>query len=106
MNARNKGHAYERKIAKELKDFYPDCVTSRYGNRMMDDMGVDLINTDPFNVQCKAVERLGTYHDILKSMPEDNNYNLIFHKRNNRGEVVVMSKDDFYELLYMLKGII
>jgi hypothetical protein len=36
-------------------------------------------------------------------MPEDNNYNIIIHKRPNKGEVVVMDKNSFYELVKMLK---
>jgi len=35
-------------------------------------------------------------------MPKDNNYNVIFHKRNRLGEVVVMTKEDFYDILQML----
>lgn len=107
MNQRVKGHAYERKLAKEFRDLgWIDCKTSRYESRMIDDLKVDLTNTKPFNIQAKAVERLGSYHKILDEMPKDTNYNLIFHKRNNKGEVVVMSKDDFYELVNMLKQVI
>jgi Holliday junction resolvase len=80
-HSKNKGSAYERKIAKEFREFgFEDCKTSRFESKMLDDSGVDLTNTGFFSVQCKAVERLGNYHDILKSMPVDNNYNVIFHK--------------------------
>ena len=103
-NSRNKGSSYERKLAKEFRSFgFTDCKTSRYASKMLDDMKVDLTNTGFFNVQAKAVERLSpSYHEILKSMPKDSNYNIIFHKRNNKGEVVVMSKEDFYEILEMM----
>jgi len=36
-------------------------------------------------------------------MPNNENYNLIFHKRNNKGEVVVMSKNSFYALIEKLR---
>ena len=101
---RDKGHAYERAIAKEFRELgFSKCKTSRYESKMLDDMKVDLTHTGFFNVQLKAVERLSpSYHDILDSMPKDHNYNVIFHKRNRKGDVVVMSKDDFYELTEIL----
>ena len=102
-NGRNKGNSYERKLAKEWREFGFETKTSRYESKMLDDMKVDLTNTGFFNIQAKAVERLSpSYHEILDSMPKDNNYNVIFHKRNRKGEVVVMTKDDFYELVQML----
>ena len=94
INAKAKGSAYERKLAKEFRDFgFEDCKTSRFESKMLDDLGVDLTHTGFFNVQAKAVEKLGSYHDILASMPQDdNNYNTIFHKRNRKvkdGEWIV-----------------
>ena len=106
INARSKGNSYERKLAQEFRELgFEDCKTSRYESKMLDDMKVDLTNTGFFNVQAKAVERLTpTYHDILESMPKDNNYNVIFHKRNRKGETVTMSKDDFYDIVNMLQN--
>ena len=104
-HSKNKGSSYERKLAKEFREFgFEDCKTSRCESKMLDDLGVDLTHTGIFNVQAKAVERLApSYHDILASMPQnDNNYNTIFHKRNRKGEVVVMTKEDFYDIMQML----
>ena len=103
INSRSKGTSYERKLAKEWREFGFNTKTSRYESKMLDDMKVDLTNTGIFNIQAKAVERLSpSYHDILDSMPKDNNYNCIFHKRNRKGEVVVMTKEDFYDIVQML----
>ena len=103
-SARSKGNSYERKIVRELREYllFPDAVTSRSESKRTDDKGIDIMYTDPFNFQLKAVERLGNIHKILNGMPNDNNYNVVIHKRNNQGEVVSMSKDDFYEILGML----
>tara|TARA_R100001591_G_scaffold16558_2_gene22900 strand:- start:349 stop:693 length:345 start_codon:yes stop_codon:yes gene_type:complete len=103
-HSKNKGSAYERKLAKEFREFgFSKCKTSRFESKMLDDAGVDLTNTGVFNVQAKAVERLSpSYHEILSNMPTDNNYNVIFHKRNRKGEVVVMTKEDFYDIMQML----
>ena len=100
MNVREKGHAYERKIAKELrKRGYDKCRTSREESRYLDSLKVDLTNTGDFYIQCKAQER-GIYpHVILNEMPKKKKINLLFHKRNRKGEVVSMTKEDFYKLL-------
>lgn len=101
ISARCKGHGYERTVAKLFKELgFVNCQTSRFASRMMDDMKVDLVNLDKLYIQCKAVERLGSYHDILDSMPKHKGkYNLVFHKKVRRGTVVAMSQDHFIELL-------
>lgn len=99
-SARNKGNNYEREKAKEWRELgYDKCVTSRSESKNTDDLGVDLMFTGDFNVQCKAQEKLnGNYFDILKSMP-DEGINIIMHKRSHKGEVVVLNKEDFYKLI-------
>lgn len=102
-SARQKGHAYERKIRSEFVDLgFENCETSRYESKKLDDAKVDLCNTGPFNVQCKSVETLGSAHKTLSEMPNDEKVNLVFHKRNNKGEVVSMKKEDFYNLMKIL----
>lgn len=103
LNARNKGHAYELWV----RDFFrrlgwTRAVSSRSESKNKDDQGIDLCFTDPFNIQCKAVEKLGSLHDVLNSMPNDENYNLVFHKRNRKGTIVAMKLEDFEELIEML----
>lgn len=103
-NSRTVGHTYERQLRLELIELgFTDCQTSRYASRITDDANVDFVNTKPFNIQAKRWTHAPSYHDVLKSMPQDDNYNVVFHKRPNKGEVVVLAKDDFYELLKMLK---
>lgn len=101
MNGRTKGHGFERTIAERLREIWPGCYTQRFkGSLWMDHCGVDLVNTDPFNFQLKAVERLSpSYHEILKAMPKGRNINCIIHKRNNSGCIVAMTLEDFLTLI-------
>lgn len=100
MNARTKGHSFERDMAFKLRLIWPDCRTSRFmGALWLDHSGVDLVGTPGYNIQLKALERAPAYHDILASMPQGKNKNIIIHKRNNKGIVVVIGLDDFLELL-------
>lgn len=103
VNARNVGHAYERKLAQEFRELgFKKTITSRYGSRFMDDQCVDLMYTQPFNIQAKRYNSAPSYFKWLNEMPKDENYNVVIHKKPNVGEVVVMSKDDFYEIVQMM----
>lgn len=103
INSKDKGTQYEQKIARELRELgFTECLTSRQASKLMDDKKVDFICTDPFYIQAKAQERGLVYHTVLQAMPKDSNYNVIFHKKNRKPELVVMLKEDFYELLQML----
>jgi hypothetical protein len=103
-NSRAIGHQYERQLRLEFIELgWEDCQTSRYASRATDDANVDFINTPPFNIQAKRWVSAPSYHEVLKSMPDDNNYNVIFHKRPSKGEVVVMDKLTFYALVEKLR---
>lgn len=103
INARKKGHGYELDIRDWFRELgWTKAVSSRSESKNKDDQGIDLCFTDPFNVQAKAVEKLGSIHDVLAKMPKDFNYNLVFHKRNRKGTIVCMTLEDFRELLDQL----
>lgn len=102
MNARNAGHQYERDIVKRWQAMGFDAKTSRYANRERDDAGVDLVGTDPVSIQAKRWKSAPAYHEVLARMPDDGNYNVIYHKRPHKGEVVVMRVEDFEELVGQL----
>lgn len=100
---RLKGHSYERKITRELKDYFPAAITSRNGARFEDSRGIDIINTGLFNVQCKRRENLNVFNVLNKEMPKDHNMNIVFWKRDRQRDIVCMDKKDFFELLQLLK---
>lgn len=103
LNARKKGHSYELQIRDFFRELgWTKSVSSRSESKNKDDQGIDLCYTDPFNIQAKAVEKLGSIHDILERMPKDENYNLVFHKKNRKGTIVAMTIEDFKEILEML----
>ena len=117
---RNKGHNAERLYAKLFKELgFSFCQTARYGSRMHDDAGIDLINL-PFNVQIKAGYKKGlNYSQVLQVIderlgemfpehaPEHNFPNILIHRKDaKRGkrrqpydDLVVMSFEDFKKLI-------
>lgn len=100
---RAKGHNYELQIVKLFKELGWDCVTSRSESKRTDDAGVDVCYTSPFSIQAKCWESAPSYHKVLAKMPRKNgNFNLLFHKRNHQGSVVVINQEDFIEIVKML----
>jgi hypothetical protein len=98
INSRKKGTAYELAVIRRFREKgWGTCVSSRSESKRKDDAGIDICYTDPFQVQCKAVEKLPPPHDTLAKMPKGKN--VIFHKRNNKGTLVYMSEDLFWELV-------
>jgi len=108
INARIKGHSYERRIMNELNElkvFNNTIYTSRFASKMLDDAKVDLYGTDGYNLQLKAVETMtmNKMIEIIGEMPNDSNKNIVMRKINNKPEVVVMLKNDFYDMLVEIK---
>ncbi len=105
INAREKGKRFELKMAKIwMSHFGGNVERSSFASKKLDDMGVDLTNTPPFNLQLKAHERSLNIHEVLDRMPEDNNYNVVIHKRNHQEPIVAMHMSDFLEMVEMLKA--
>jgi hypothetical protein len=99
IKSKKKGNAFELQIVNLLKEYDYDAASTRATDRSLDNKGVDVLTSAPFNIQCKAVERLSPgYHEILKNMPTDKT-RIIAHKVNNKGTVIVMDITDFADLL-------
>jgi hypothetical protein len=109
--SRNKGHAYETRIARELRDLgFTGVVTSRSESKAMDDNKVDLIDKDgklPAMIQLKSTQSIPSYFKIRSEStvnPED--FVIIWSKQEKRdvnivsvGEAVIMDKQLFYKLI-------
>lgn len=119
-NNKRKGSNAERYYVKIFKEMgFEKCVTARYGSRLHDDAGIDLLNL-PFNVQVKAGKQRGLkpMHTIMeikerinKMFPENSREQhlptILIHKKEvGRGkkrteydEVVVMTFSDFQKII-------
>lgn len=101
---RNRGNSYERQLAQEFRESgWTNCVTARAESRNADSKKIDLMNTNPFNIQAKCKNNFGSPLNILQEMPTDSNYNIVIQKVVSKGEYVTMAKLDFYEIIKMLK---
>ena len=116
---RRRGHAYEVKIVKELKEITGDesLCTSRSESKRTDDLGIDIVdfnNTLPFYCQMKATQAMPKIH-VLNNDVKDKCRNanrpikplVVFWaaqeikntKQITLGEYCLMPKELLYELL-------
>lgn len=121
---KRKGNNAERHYAKIFREQlgFEKCKTARYGSRIHDDSGIDLINL-PINVQIKAGKQRGmnpskVLNEIkeripdlfMESDPVHDNVNIVIHKkevgqgrkRNEFDELVHISFEDFVKLMKMI----
>ncbi len=101
INSRDKGIAYEQKLAKELRELgFKDCVTSRSESKRTDDQGIDFMYTGPFAIQAKATETSPSYPGLLQAMEKaKKGIPVIIRKQNNKPETVTMLKADWYKFI-------
>lgn len=110
--ARHRGHAYERKIVKELKEITgdEDLCTSRSESKRLDDMKIDIAdpnNTLPFYCQIKATQQTPQIQKLNTEVGKKDKPLVIFWsnqevrdtKQITVGEYCIMPKKFFYELL-------
>lgn len=66
--ARKKGHDFEREIAQQFRELgWEDAMTTRAargGDWSHTDDGIDLVNTEPFAVQCKRLQGYASVNTI------------------------------------------
>ena len=108
---RRRGHTFETKIAKELRELgYKGVVTSRSESKRMDDNKVDIIDTEnklPVNIQIKKTIATPNYFKIRSdSTVNPETFVIIWAKQEPKekniitvGEVVIMDKLLFYKLI-------
>ena len=107
---REKGHAYERKIAKELNELGFNVVTSRSESKSTDDNKVDLIDLNkqlPIQIQLKKTSNIPNYFKIRsESTVDPTEFCIIWAKQESRetnmitvGEIALIDKQMLYKLL-------
>lgn len=112
MYARRKGHNYELRIINELKELgYKGVVSTRSASRLMDAQKIDIIDQNeelPIYIQCKCTQNTPDFLEIKKSVTTyDKPFVIFWNKQvlkdgnknmNSLGEMVILSKEDFYDL--------
>ena len=98
VNSRQKGAAFERKIANILKGYgYEARRSVQYCGTNGD---ADVVGLDGIHIEAKAVERLNIY-DAMEQAKRDakpNELPAVFHKKNYKEILVTMTLTDWMKL--------
>lgn len=95
INSRQKGAAFERKLANILKLHGYDC---RRGQQYCGANGdADVVGLDGIHIEAKAVENLNIYKamDQAKADARQGELPAVFHKKNRKPILVTMELDDW-----------
>lgn len=116
-NSRRRGVLYEQQIAKELRELgFSGVVTSRSESKAMDDQKIDLIDKNQelfFYPQLKRTGKCPKYFEIEASCPLKDKPFVIFWNYQiptaktfrSGGEIVMLPKSFFYELINLWKNV-
>lgn len=108
-NSRQRGIRYEQAICKELRELGFSAITTRFASKMMDDSKVDIIdeNGELPLLQLKRQQNYPNYIAIRDSCPiKDKEFVILWNQQKGTektfrsvGEMAIMSKAFFYELI-------
>lgn len=104
INARRKGHQFERELANEFKALgWPDAQRNLEYQLSNSIGGIDLLNTYPFLVQAKCRKDYVPVNTINEVKERAGQYALLITKGKNKEPMAVMRWNDLKELIQMLK---
>ena len=98
INSRNKGAAYEREIAKKLREYgYKARRGQQYSGANGD---ADVIGLEGVHLECKRTERTDLYGWLAQSERDarDGELPVVVHRKNNSKSLVIMDFDVFMKL--------
>jgi Holliday junction resolvase len=98
----DKGKRGERELAAYLNE---RGFKSRRGRQYHGDPSApDVISTLPFHIECKRTEALSLYPVIEKAQADAGNQPaVIFHRRNNKPWLTILTATDFLDLMKRLQ---
>ena len=81
---RRKGHAFEREIARELRDIgFPDAER-QLESQVSQANGIDLRNTGPFKIQCKCRKTYVSVETINEIQCDDDDWPVLITKKTGK----------------------
>lgn len=98
VNSRQKGAAFERKLANLLKEKGYNC---RRGQQYCGANGdADVVGLSGIHIEAKAVERLNIYEAMNQAIRDARAGELpaVFHKKNRQQILVTMTFEDWLKL--------
>jgi hypothetical protein len=103
-NSRNKGHSFERKIAKDMQSIGYKGARRQLEYHTDDANGVDIQQTPPFKIQCKAMKNQPSIHKVMDEVEaEREEIPVVIYKVDRKGTYAAFKIDDALRLMKIFK---
>ena len=100
--SRRKGHQFERDVANALKPIYAKAER-HLESQASQAFGVDIRNTGPYRIQCKAFKSTVPMSCIKEIKP--GGVHILASKVDNERPLVTMYFDDWLQMMEAIHGI-
>jgi len=101
---REKGHSLEREIARQFREDlgFEDAITSRAGDRSKDNLGIDILNVEPFLIQCHASSRvnIAKYDRLRDSFASVDAFPVYICKRPHKPIICVLPWEELKKMIF------
>lgn len=99
VNARRKGHAFERWVSNFLKKFFPLSKRRLEYQAQEGHKGVDIDNTAPFAIQCKSYKNISIYN-WLEEIDRSKGIPVLIAKSDYKKPIIVAYLEDVSSLIF------
>jgi len=101
---RTKGHSYERKVAIDLRPFYPDAKRHLEYQSSEAELGQDLDNTGSLLIQCKAMKKSPSPNSLLDQVKDqEGHHKIAVVKIDRKGEYAITHWTTMLHFIQLLK---
>ena len=99
VNARRKGHSFERWVSNFLKKFFPLSKRHLEYQAQESHKGVDIDNTAPFAIQCKSYKSIAVYN-WLEEIDKSKGIPILIAKSDYKKPILIAYLEDVSSLIF------
>lgn len=99
VNARRKGHSFERWVSNFLKKFFPLSKRHLEYQSQEAHKGVDIDNTAPFVIQCKSYKNIAVYN-WLEEIDKSLGIPILIAKSDYKKPIIIAYLEDVSSLIF------
>jgi|LGOV01.1.fsa_nt_gb hypothetical protein len=98
--ARDKGHSFERRIARDFRPIFPECIRQL---EYQAGLGIDLANTDEYDFQLKCKKKHASINTINEIPIKPDRVRVLISKEDRQPIMAVIAYDDLFKMMAELK---
>ena len=101
---RTKGHQFERRVAADMREIGYEEARRQLEYNEDDANGIDIQNTKPFAVQCKAMKQQPNVPKVMKEIKHSfDEIPVVVYKVDNKGIFAAFRYEDALDMMKVFK---